>query len=502
MRTGNNASLYVLFKGDIAIKSQDQKYTAELDPAFNRLAGNLNHIHLMGICGTGMASMAGILKEKGYLVTGSDQNSYPPMSKFLDSLAIPVAKDYTPQNLSPAPDLVIVGNVITKKNPEAIELSRLGLPYLSFPQALKHFAFEGKRSVVISGTHGKTTTSAMAAWILEKAGLDPGFMIGGIPQNFQTNFKLGKGPYFVIEGDEYDTAFFDKGPKFLHYDPWVTILTSIEFDHADIYRDLEQVIESFKKLIDLIPSGGLLIANSDDPIIRHQIIKAKCRVITYGLSENPHWKAVGILVQEDFTHLKILKNGKKFLTLSTPIYGRHNMSNLLSAVALTDFLGISPTVISDAVETFRGVKRRQEILAERQGILVMDDFAHHPTAVSETIWAVKKKYRDRRLIAVFEPRSNSSRRNIFQTKYSSSFDGADLIMIPEPPLMEKIPLEERFSSQCLVKDLGEKGLKASYFPNTGQLLDALVAEAQEGDVILIMSNGGFDNFHNRLLKRL
>jgi len=456
----------------------------------------------MGICGTGMASLAGILKQKGFLVTGSDQNVYPPMNHFLEALSIPVLEGYGPQNLSSNIDLVIVGNVITKDNPEAIELSCLKLPYLSLPQALKHFAIKGKRSIVISGTHGKTTTSAMVAWILEKAGMDPGFMIGGIPQNFQTNFKLGKGPYFVIEGDEYDTAFFDKGPKFLHYDPWLTILTSIEFDHSDIYRNLGHVIESFRKLIKLMPPEGFLIVNGDDEVITQEIKRAKCPVATYGITKNSLWKAVEITVQEDLTHLSILKSGKKYMTLSTPLYGYHNISNLLPAIVLADFLGISFSTLSDATKTFMGVKRRQEIIGEKKGILVIDDFAHHPTAVRETIRAVKEKYRKRRLIAVFEPRSNSSRRNIFQTRYASSFDNADLIMVPEPPLMEKIPPAERFSSQRLVKDVKKRGVNGYYFSNTDQLLGALVEKVRASDVILIMSNGAFDNLPRRLLKVL
>jgi UDP-N-acetylmuramate: L-alanyl-gamma-D-glutamyl-meso-diaminopimelate ligase len=454
----------------------------------------------MGICGTGMASLAGMFKEKGYRVTGSDHNIYPPMSDFLEALSIPVLKGYSPHNLYPIPDLVIVGNVITKENPEAIELSRIGIHYLSFPQALRHFALKDNRSIVISGTHGKTTSSSLVAWILEK---------GGIPYNFQKNFKLGHGKYFVIEGDEYDTAFFDKGPKFLHYKPWATILTSIEFDHADIYRDLTHVIENFRKLIDLIPPDGVLIANVDDPLVANEIERAKCRVITYALSNKADWMADDISVQEDFTRLRIIKaidpsglGHKEYLTLQATLYGRHNMSNLLSAVVMADYLRISPSAFSEAVKTFKGIRRRQEIIGEKKGILILDDFAHHPTAVKETIDAVSKKYKNRRLIAVFEPRSNSSRRNVFQSRYALSFDNTDLIMIPEPTMMEKIPLEERFSSQKLVWDLKEKGLNASYFQNTDQLLDALLKEARKDDVILIMSNGAFDNLPKRLLEKI
>ncbi len=484
------------------MQDQQQKKRGGLSPELNLVPKDLRHIHLMGVCGTGMASLGGMLKEKGYLVTGSDQNIYPPMSTFLEGLSIPILDGYSPQNLHPLPDLVVVGNVITRDNPEAMKLSRLGLPYLSFPQALRHFALKGKRSIVVSGTHGKTTTSAIIAWILEKAGLDPGFMIGGIPQDFQTNFKLGKGPHFVIEGDEYDTAFFDKVPKFFHYSPWVTILTSIEFDHADIYRDLDHVVESFRRLIDLTPPEGLLIANGDDPRIRRELQGARCPVSSYGLLEDSLWKPVDISVQEDFTRFRVIKHAREYLTVVTPMYGRHNISNLLSAVVLADFLGIAPFVISDAVRTFRGVRRRQEMLGEKRGVLVLDDFAHHPTSVKATIEAVREKHGRRRLIAVFEPRSNSRRRNVFQARYASSFDNADLVMIPEPPLMEKIPAAERFSSQRLVEDLKKKGLNASYFPNTDQLLEALVDKVQSGDVVLIMSNGRFDNLPCRILKRL
>jgi UDP-N-acetylmuramate: L-alanyl-gamma-D-glutamyl-meso-diaminopimelate ligase len=456
----------------------------------------------MGICGTGMASLAGMLKERGFAVTGSDQHVYPPMSHFLEALSIPILEGYGPQNLSSQPELVVVGNVITKENPEAVELVRLGLSYLSFPQALGHFAMKGKRSIVVSGTHGKTTTSSLLAWILEKAGLDPGFMIGGIPHNFQANFKLSEGPYFVIEGDEYDTAFFDKGPKFLHYNPWVTILTSIEFDHADIYRDLTHVISSFRKLMDLLPPEGLLIANGDDPVVTGEMKGAKCPVITYSLQGGGLWGAADIAVRDDFTHLKILKAGKPYLTLLTPLYGRHNLSNLLSAVAVADHVGIPGPLLAAAVKDFKGVKRRQDVVGEGRGVLVIDDFAHHPTAVKETIAAVKERHRGRRLIAVFEPRSNSSRRNVFQNEYASAFDQADLIMLPEPSMLEKIPPSERFSSKRLVDELGDRGLEARYFPDTNQLLEALVLESQPGDLVLIMSNGAFDNLPRRLLERL
>ncbi len=472
--------------------------------ALNRRPKDLSRIHLMGICGTGMASLAGMLKELGYMVTGSDANVYPPMSLLLESLGIPVFDGYDPGNLTYGPDMVIVGNVITRENPEAVALGRLGLPYLSFPQAIRQFAIGDKKSIVISGTHGKTTTASLVAWILEIAGMDPGFMIGGIPRNFESNFKLGEGRYFVIEGDEYDSAFFDKGPKFLHYNPLFVILTSIEFDHADIYRDLDHVIDSFRKLIDLIPENGCLIANGDDGIISRETARAEYGLETYGFLNGNGWRITDETEAEQLTTFKVeqVTGSDIYGVFETPLFGRHNLSNCLSAVVLANALGVPRDALYEALKTFKGVKRRQEILGEKRGITVMDDFAHHPTAVRETVDAVKQRYPHRRLVAVFEPRSNSSRRNIFQEQYAASFDQGDLMMIREPPLTEKIPPQDRFSARKLVSELGKKGLEAYAFSDTDSLLAQLLSSLKEGDMVLIMSNGGFDNLQNRLLDAL
>jgi len=475
---------------------------AQLEPTLNQAPEKIKHIHLMGVCGTAMASLAGMLKRQGYQVTGSDQNVYPPMSLFLQELGIPIHQGYQPQNLMPQPDLVVVGNVITRLNLEAIALGNLKTPYLSLPQALRCFAMKNKKSIVICGTHGKTTTTALISWMLEKGALDPSFMVGGIPVNFQQSFKLGQGSYFVIEGDEYDTAFFDKGPKFLHYNPFIVILTNIEFDHADIYRDLEHVLTSFRKLIALIPENGLLIANGDSSLVLAEAQKAKCPVITYGLESRSAWQIRNLEIKGAQTHVEILKQGRTWLNITTPLYGRHNISNLLSAMALADYLQLDHTHIKNALQDFKGVKRRQEVRGEKQGILVLDDFAHHPTAVQETIRAVKARYPQRRLLAIFEPRSNSSRRNVFQDQYALAFDQADLIMIPEPGLMEKIPAAERFSAFKLVQDLQKKGLKAFHCDNTSQLLDEILKQTQRDDVLLVMSNGSFDNLIEKLLNRL
>jgi len=460
------------------------------------------HIHLMGICGVGMSSLAGMLKEKGYTITGSDQNIYPPISTFLESLSIAVRKGYSPSNLYPKPDLVIVGNVITKDNPEACELQKLEIPYLSMPQALKKFAMDGKKSIVIAGTHGKTTTSALTAWILDVAGMNPSFMIGGIAKNFSSNFKLSTGPYFVIEGDEYDTAFFDKRPKFLHYDSFVTVITSIEFDHADIYKGIEEIKDSFRCLIEMIPAEGVLCANIDDPLIADEVKKIRCPYLTYAINREADLTVGDITIKDNRTRLTILKGGKRHLTAIGDLYGNHSIYNILAAISIASYLKIKGEIIAKAIETFKGVKRRLELLGNYKDILLIDDFAHHPTSVRETIKAVKGHYQNRRLVAVFEPRSNSSRRNIFQNAYASSFEGADVVILPEPPMMEKIPLNERFSSPKLTANLKERGIDAHYFPNNDDLLDGLLAHIKPGDVILIMSNGAFDNIQERLVQRL
>lgn len=473
-----------------------------LRPELNHVPDNIRHVHLMGICGTGMASLAGLLKERGHRITGSDQNVYPPMSDFLKALSIPVFDEYRPENLADRPDLVIVGNVITRENPEVLELARMGRPYLSLPQALRIYAIEEKRSIVVAGTHGKTTTSALASWVLETAGLDPGFMIGGIPGNFKANFKRGTGSCFVIEGDEYDSAFFDKGPKFLHYAPWTAILTGIEFDHADIYRDLEHLLSSFRAFLSLLPRDGLLIVNADDPLAAAESRHAPCRVATYGLKSEAQWSASDLSFSTSKTTLNIQRPSGPPVSIETPLYGRHNISNFLAVTVLADHLDIEPDALKKAALGFKGVRRRQELRGERREITIIDDFAHHPTAVRETLGAVREKYAKRRILAVFEPRSNSSRRNIFQKKYSESFDHADLVFIAEPPLMEKIPSKERFSSRSLVKDLNQRGIEARYGATTETLLESLLGRLCRGDVVLVMSNGAFDGLVAKLLSLL
>jgi len=474
-----------------------------LAPDLNFAPQKIRHIHLMGICGTGMAALAGMLQSSGYRVTGSDSQIYPPMSIFLDSLQIRVCSGYSADNLNPVPDLVIVGNVITRKNPEAIALADLGLPYLSFPQALSHFYIRPRTSLVVTGTHGKTTTCSLLATGLYHAGLDPSFMIGGIVGQFGTNFRLGEGEHFVAEGDEYDTAFFDKESKFLHYRPKVAIITSIEFDHADIFSDLEAIKRSFQKFVALLPPDGLLIANLDDVNVREIAAKAPCTVQGYGVNPSYSWAIDKIRVENAISHFEVLKDGAPWSSMTVGLPGKHNCLNSLAICAVLHHLGVAPSTIGEGLNKFAGIKRRQEVRGVVNGITVIDDFAHHPTAVRETLAALKSGYSGRRLIAVFEPRTNSSRRAIFQNEYANAFGAADMVLLREPTPIEGLAREELFSSARLATDLHKSGgLVAEAFDTTDGILDRLKICLQEGDVVAILSNGGFDNIHTRLLEQL
>lgn len=473
-----------------------------LDPDLNYAPEKTEHIHIMGICGTGMAALAGMLRDSGYTITGSDSQVYPPMSTYLEKLQIPVNNGYGSANLTPTPDLVIVGNVITRKNPEAIALSGLDIPYLSFPQALSHFFIESRTSLVIAGTHGKTTTCSLLASSLYHADFDPTFMIGGIVNEFGTNFRLGKGQYFVAEGDEYDTAFFDKESKFLHYRPQVAVITSLEFDHADIFDSLNSIKKAFRKFVSLIPEDGLLIANFDDPNVVEIVDSAKCTVLSYGFSEKYNWSFQNTHTADGKSVFEILKDGAPFGSMSVAMTGVHNCLNSLAVCAVMDAVGASPEAMKKGLASFKGVKRRQEVRGVVDGITVIDDFAHHPTAVKETLAALKIGYPGRRLVAVFEPRTNSSRRTLFQKDYVASFAAADIALLREP-----IPIagfeDDVFSSTKLAKDIYElHGIDATPFKNTSDILSHMKTVLKTGDVVAILSNGGFDNIHERLIAQL
>lgn len=475
----------------------------DLDPELNFAPKDVKNIHIMGICGTGMAAMAGMLQQSGYNVRGSDSHVYPPMSDFLEKLNIEVRDGYKPENLEPRPDLVIVGNVITRINPESQHLATTDIPYISFPQALAHYYISSRTSLVVTGTHGKTTTCSLLATALHRASLDPTFMIGGILPEFGGNFRIGEGEYFVAEGDEYDTAFFDKVSKFLYYQPQVSIITSIEFDHADIFVDLEAIKDSFKKYVALMPEDGLLIANLDDTNVREVIQDAPCRTVGYGLSNEYDWSLASIRHDRGKTHFSAMYKGEVFGDFTILLPGKHNCLNSLSVIAMLQHLGLSPEEIHNGLATFSGVRRRQEVRGIEAGVTVIDDFAHHPTAVKETVTALRQAYADQRLVVVFEPRTNTSRRSIFQQEYTMAFDGADLICLREPVPLTTVSQDELFSSSRLAMDLCEKrGLKAAAYADTNAILNYLDQNLKTGDVVAILSNGGFDNIHNRLLEVL
>jgi UDP-N-acetylmuramate: L-alanyl-gamma-D-glutamyl-meso-diaminopimelate ligase len=459
-------------------------------------------VHLIAVCGTAMGALACMLREMGYAVTGSDQHVYPPMSEFLKAKGIPVHEGFQAAHLSGRPDLVIVGNAVTRDNPEAKAMQEMGLPFCSMPQAINRFAAAGKKQIVVTGTHGKTTTASFIAWLLHCAGMDPSFLIGGIVPDFDSNYRVGQGDWIVLEGDEYDTAFFDKGPKFLHYTPDAAVLTSIEFDHADIFTDLDHVKQSFRRFLERLAPGATLVVHDQDPNIDAVLPGAHCRVTTYGNGPSSDWAVGRVRIAPPFTHFEARHQGRRYGAFKTRMIGAHNLSNLLAGVAVGAHLNIAPDATARALAGFQGVRRRQEVRGIKNGIVVMDDFAHHPTAVKETIGAVKSYYGPRRLIAVFEPRTNSSRRSVFQTVYPHCFDAADEICIRQAPLLEKIPEQERFSSARLVADLQSRGKNAHFFPDTDAILQWLLDHARPGDVLLIMSNGGFDNIHARLLDQL
>lgn len=459
-------------------------------------------IYLMGICGTAMASLAGLLKDKGYKVSGSDLNPYPPMSTQLASLNIEVKKGYHKENLSPRPDFVIIGNVISAQNEEAQAVMQMGIPYASLPQSMGEFIIAEKQSVVIAGTHGKTTTTSMMAWVFECLGAKPGFLIGGIPKNFSNSFRNSDGDYFVIEGDEYDTAFFDKVPKFVHYRPRHAVLTSLEFDHADIYKDLDAVKASFLRLMKLIPKEGTLVYCADEPnVVEVQKQCSVSRKVGYGL-QNGDYQARGMKVSESETRFEVVHKGQSLGEFSMVLGGNYNVLNALSVVALTHQLGMDLGLVRKGLKSFEGVKRRQEIRGEPDGVLIIEDFAHHPTAVRETISGLQKKYAGRKFFSVFEPRSATSRRKVFQEAYVEAFLETQEILIAEPYDQSKITEGDRFSAAELVQDLQSKKKSAAVFPSADAIVKDLTARAKRGDVVLIMSNGGFDGIYEKLIASL
>jgi UDP-N-acetylmuramate: L-alanyl-gamma-D-glutamyl-meso-diaminopimelate ligase len=468
----------------------------------NRIPREVHSIHLIAICGTAMGALACALKEQGYRVSGSDQKVYPPMSDYLRERGISITEGYAAENLAGEPDLVVVGNAVSRDNPEVQGMYDGKLAYCSMPQAVNHFIGGDRQQLLVTGTHGKTTTAALLTWLLFTARRDPTFMIGGILPDFQSNYRLGQGDQIVIEGDEYDTAFFDKGPKFLHYRPRIAILTSVEFDHADIYRDLDHVKSAFRELLGRLNSETLLLAADTDPNIDAVLESAACRVARYGYGAEAHWRIADEAIEPPYTAFSVFHDDTPLGRFRTRLMGRHNLTNLLAAIAAAHDLGIPMRPLIQGAETFSGVRRRQEVRGIVRNITVLDDFAHHPTAVRETVAAVKPFYPDTRLIAVFEPRTNTSMRDVFQDVYPQAFDAADIICIRKPPLLSKIPEGQHFSAPQLVADLRARNKEAHYFETTDAIIDFVTTVAVSGDAVLIMSNGGFDKIHSRLLAHL
>jgi UDP-N-acetylmuramate: L-alanyl-gamma-D-glutamyl-meso-diaminopimelate ligase len=468
----------------------------------------MKNVHLIAACGVGMASLAGMLKEKGFRVTGSDANVYPPMSTQLAALGIPLLSPYAAGNIPEDADLVVVGNAVTRENPEAREAVRRGIPARSMPQVIADLFLAGKEPVVVAGTHGKTTTTSLLAWSLFALGADPSFLVGGAPRNFPAGYRLGGGKQFVIEGDEYDTAYFDKGPKFLHYRPRIALLTSIEFDHADIYRDLPHLKESFRKLARIVPQDGLLVASADYPDVVEIAEEAASPVWFYGVGNDaaaprrgPIWR-VNLLPDEgEFSRFR-LERGKDAHDFRLRLPGGHNAGNAAAAALALFRLGYPAERVAEAFAGFEGVRRRQEVVGEFGGVLVVDDFAHHPTAVRETIRAIRARHPGRHLTAVFEPRSNTSRRRIFQREFAEALSGADSVIVAGVFGAEKFPPEDRLDPGAVVASLRADGREAVYIEEVDRIVGHLAAGTRPGGLILIMSNGGFGGIQGKLARAL
>lgn len=459
-------------------------------------------IHVMGIGGTAMAALAGMLVDAGYVVTGSDTGVYPPMSDYLASLGIDVMLGYNATNLDHKPDLVVVGNVIRADYEEARALLASELLYCSFPQLLGALFLAERRSLVVAGTHGKTTTTALIAWLLEAAGQAPGFLVGGRMKNFERTARTGTGDCFAIEGDEYDTAFFDKGPKFLHYRPRTALITSVEFDHADIYRDLDHVKESFRKLVAIVPEDGCIVARWDHDDVRDVCGDATCEVRKYGVGQQWDGRIDGVDTERGRMTFTVLRDGNPWGRFEGDLVGEHNLYNQVAAVAALEREGIAADALAIGFSSFGGVKRRQEVIGEPRRITVLDDFAHHPTAVKVTLEALRLRYGKRRMWAIFEPRSATSRRAVFQEAYAGAFDAADVVVIAHPHDQARIPEGERFDSARLVLKLRARGIEAFHYEEVEEIVAVTAANALPWDVIAVLSNGGFGGLHAKLLGAL
>ncbi len=462
------------------------------------------HYHLIGICGTAMAALAGMLQARGHRVTGSDENVYPPMSTMLASLGIDVAQGYEARHLEPAPDCVIVGNAIPRGNPELEAALDRRLVHRSQAEVVKDEFIRGLRSLVVAGTHGKTTTTSIAAWVMDQGGLDPSFLIGGVAQNFGVSFRVRESDYFIIEGDEYDTAYFDKGPKFMHYLPEIAIVNNIEFDHADIYPDLAAVRLAFRRLMNLVPANGRLIAGWDSPNVRQVVAeigsKLFTQVETFGTHAEAKWRVTNPNFSGDLSKFTVMRAGENWGDFQTPLIGEFNLLNCLAVIIAADAWGLSRDVIQTALASFKNVRRRAEVRGEVGGVTVIDDFAHHPTAVRETLRGLRHRYPSRRLIAVFEPRSWSSRLAVFQDEYANAFVDADYVLLASVFDSQKaLEKGKTLDTGKLIEDIAKQNKPAFALANAAEIIEHLRPQLRQGDVLAIMSNGGFDGIHEKLL---
>jgi UDP-N-acetylmuramate: L-alanyl-gamma-D-glutamyl-meso-diaminopimelate ligase len=459
-------------------------------------------VYLIGIGGAAMAPLAGMLAERGYEVTGCDAGVYPPASTLLKSLGIQWKEGFREEHLSPAPDLVVIGNAASRGNPEVEFVLDHKIPYRSLPEVLKEFFLPGHDSIVASGTHGKTTTTAMLAWIFQVAGRRPDFLIGGMAENFGKSYGLGGGAEFILEGDEYDSAFFDKGPKFLHYRPDELIITSLEFDHADIYADVAAIELQFRRLVNLIPRRGRIVCWGDSPTVRGAVQGAFCAVETYGLGGDSEWIAGDLEFSEGATQFRVARAGQEQARIRLPMAGRHNVLNALAATAVAAGRGIPREAIEQAFAGFRGVARRMQVRGEAAGVTVVDDFAHHPTAIRATIEGARSRWPGHRLWVAFEPRSNTMRRRIFEDELSEALAGADGAVLGGVNRAGQLAEAERLSPERVVARVIALGRPAKSFGPADSIADYLAGELREGDVVLVLSNGSFDGLCDKLLARL
>ncbi len=457
----------------------------------------IRHIHFLGICGTAMGSVAAALRERGFTVTGSDENVYPPMSTFLEEKGIALTAGYREENLPAEADLIVIGNAMKRGNPEVEAVLNRKLYYLSLPETLKEFFLRGRHNLVVTGTHGKTTTTSLLTWILESAGMEPSYLIGGIPKNLGQGARFRDSKYVVLEGDEYDTAFFDKRSKFVHYMPELVIVNNIEFDHADIFNNLDEIKLSFRRMLNIVPGNGMVLLNADDPNCLDAASTCPAPIVEVGFSANAANQIRDVHYHPEGSEFTLFET-----RFSLPMSGEYNVRNAAMAISAARFYGVPLETIRKAVATFEGVMRRQELRGEARGVKIVDDFGHHPTAIRQALAGLRHQYPGARLWAIFEPRSNTTRRAVFQHQLPQAFEQADGVLFSQVARLEQIPENERLNPERVIADIAATGKPAFYEPDVNGIIARVRPLAREGDVIAVFSNGGFDGIHARLLREL